>query len=406
MRANPMVRAITAATTLTLALSGVALGQSVDERETEFAESMGPTLVSAVVTNALDDAEYNAGLTRTAKNYHTAKLEGKGSAPAQPKKKDPDKQPPRGGWIAPEPFEGTDGVTQALIDLAGGFSPDLIIVSGGDWRSNVGLARSRPSTTVVDIAAPPACLDEDGRPDETRECAGETLTPGNYGAIEFAVEEGAYLAGVVAARESRGQPLGIIVGAMDCLDCDRYVTGFINGARSVEPDAEIQLAYLADDEIAGFSDEATAKTFAKTFVEVYQPSVLLPVGRGATMGMVEAACEAGVKVIGTGIDISAERPDFQRSCVMVSIVPDVDRAVEEAMFLFSRGQNQPLVTFDLAGGGITMTDEWRVSPTKRVDTNEFYDEAELAIMTDQVGPCPDGCGVFPPEPEVDEADAS
>ena len=40
-----------------------------------------------------------------------------------------------------------------------------------------------------------------------------------------------------------------------------------------------------------------------------------------------AACEAGVKVIGAGIDISAERPDLNQECVMASITADVARAV-------------------------------------------------------------------------------
>lgn len=405
MRAKPLVRAITAATTLTLAVSSVTLAQSVDEREIQFPEEMGSTLVTAVVTNSLDDAGLNELITQTAKSYHSDgdRLGGKGSAPVQPKKNKPDKAVPRGGFINPGSFEGTDAVTGAVIDITGESEPNLVIVSGGDWKSNVGIARSKSGSTILEINGPGACVDADGRADATGECAGEaSVIPGNYGAMEFAVEEGAYLAGVVAARESRGQPLGIIAGAPDCLECDRYVTGFINGARSVEPGIDIELAYQADEEIAGFSDKATARTYAETFIDVYQPSVLLPVGRGATMGMVEAACEAGVKVIGTGSDISAVAPQYRRTCVMASIVPDVARAVEEAMYLFSSGQNPPLITYDLAEGGITVTDEWRTSPTKRVDTNEFYDEAELAILTGQVEACPDGCGMFPPDLAVEE----
>lgn len=410
MRANPVVRAITVAAALTLAVTSVATAQSVIEQELNFPEPQGPTLVTFVATNALDDADLNGLIERTARDYHDSKLGGRGSEPKQPKKNKPNQEVPRGGFKTYGPFEGTDTVTQATLDLAGGFDPDLIVVSGGDWTSNVGIARSNPATTIVDIDAPGPCLGENGRADATGECAGgDEVLPGNYKPVEFAVEDAAYLVGVVAARESRGAPLGIIAGARDCLQCDRYVTGFITGARSVEPEIDIQLSYLADDEIAGFSDEASAKTYAETFIEVYQPSVLLPVGRAATMGMVEAACEAGIKVIGAGYDISAERPDFRQSCVMASIIPDVERAVQEAMYLFSTPPTElfePVITFDLAQGGISMTDEWRTSPTKRVDTNDFFDAAQLAVLTDQVDACPDGCGVFAPQPEVEEAPAS
>lgn len=400
MRANPMVRAITAATALTLAVSSAAAAQT--SADTRFPNDMGETLVSAVVANTLDGEDYNTRLATTAKNYHVAKLGGKPRTPAQPKKENPDKQPPRGGWLE-SVRESTDAVTQAALDVIGEEAPNVLIISGGDWTSNLGIARSNPATTILDINAPAPCVDESGRADPTAECAVETsAAPGNYNAVEFAVEEGAYLAGVVAARESRGRSLGIISGAPDCLECDRYITGFINGARSVEPEIEIELAYLADDEVAGFSDDASAKTYAEAFIEVFQPGVLLPVGRGATMGMVEAACEAGVKVIGAGVDVSAERPDFRQSCVMASIVPDVARAVEEGLYYFSTGEGPTVITYDLAGGGLSVTDEWRVSPTKRVDTNDFFDAAELAILTDQVEPCPDGCGAFVPQPEAED----
>ena len=105
-----------------------------------------------------------------------------------------------------------------------------------------------------------------------------------------------------------------------------------------------------------------------------------------------------------GIDISAERPDLRLQCVLASIVPDVAGAVEEAMYYFSVGGSPSAITYDLARGGVTVTDEWRLSPTKRVDTNEFYDAAELAVITQQANPCPDGCGVVIGEPES-ETDA-
>ena len=422
MRANPLVRAITIAAALTLAVTSVASAQTVDQEQTQFANEMGPTLESAVITSALDDADTNTLILRTARGYHTDPLGGKPTPPEKPKKNDKDKkEPPRGGFTTFEPFEDTASVTSAVRKLAGDAEPALLMVSGGDRKSNVDTARLNARTFIVDLNQPQPCLSESGQPDSesgqpdsepgqpdlSGECVGASgAVPGNYGAVEFAVEEGAYLAGVVAARESRGLPLAIISGSAECLECDRYITGFTNGARSVDSAIEIELAYLANDEVSGFSDEAGAKTFTEAFLDIYQPGVLLPIGRAATMGMVEAACEADVKVIGAGIDISEQRPDLARECVMASITPEIARAVEESMFLFSTGENPPLITYDLARGGVTVTDEWRFASTKRVDTNDFYAEAETAILTGQVEPCPDGCGSFPraAEPDVPVAD--
>lgn len=392
MRAYPLVQAITAATALTLATASVVAAQTPGI-DTRFPNDVSAELLTAVLNNDLDDADVNSLVLRTTRNYHGNVLGGKTDPPAQPKK-DAKTEPPRGGFMTFEPFANTAAVTQAALDLVGGKSPDLVVIHGGDWKANTGIARQNPDTTIIDLNAPAPCLDANGQPDTSGACTG--ATPGNYAAMEFAVEEGAFLAGVVAARESRGGALGIISGSSDCLECDRYVTGFINGARSVEPEIEIHLDYISDDEVGGFSDEASARTYTQAFLDVYQPTVLLPVGRGATMGMIEAACQAGVQVIGAGIDISAERPDLGRECVMASITADVSRAIEEAMFFFTSGGNPPVTTFDLQGGGITVTDEWRTATATRVDTNEFYTEAEIAVRSGQVEPCPDGCGVFPP----------
>jgi len=398
MRANPLVRAISAATVLTLAASSVVSAQT--EVDTRFATERGETLLSATVTSALDDSATNALIERTARKYHADPLGGKTSQP-EVAKKGSKKEPARGGWLSFPDLADTDAVTQKVLDVAGEPTPDLIVVSGGDWKANVGIARLNPSSFIVDMGQPAPCLNETGQPDLGGECL-DGQAPGNYLPVNFAVEEGAYLAGVIAARESRGKPLAVISGSEDCLECDRYATGFINGARSVEPEIEIQTAYLANDEASGFGDEASAKTFTQAFLDVHQPGVLMPIGRGATMGMIEAACEAEVRVIGAGIDVSSVRPDLANPCVMASVTKDSGRAVEEAMFYFSQGNNPPVITYDLTGGGVAVTDEWRLSSTKRVDTNDFYAEADLAVRTGQVEPCLDGCGVFVSQPEAAE----
>ena len=99
-----------------------------------------------------------------------------------------------------------------------------------------------------------------------------SAVPFNYTAVEYAVEDAAFLAGVVAARLSKSS-LGVISGYEGCPECERYVAGFINGARSVEPDIEIETAYLADGEIEGFGDAANAKTF--------EPALIRPPGSRA-----------------------------------------------------------------------------------------------------------------------------
>jgi hypothetical protein len=92
---------------------------------------------------------------------------------------------------------------------------------------------------------------------------------------------------------------------------------------------------------------------------------------------------------------------------MASVTTDTTRAIEEAMFFFSTNENPPVTRYDLNNGGVSVTDEWRLASTKRVDTNDFYLEAETAVRTGQVLPCPDGCsGAVGMGDEGDEDDTA
>ena len=150
-------------------------------------------------------------------------------------------------------------------------------------RPTSGIARNFDSTVFIDLGQPLPCVTEDGQPDPSGTCAGrEFASPSNYTAVDFAVEDGAYLAGLLARPRPDAQrpprhhqwrpPTAASATATSGASC--------NGARSVDPDVDIELAYLADDEEAGFGDPVSARTFTEAFIDVFQPDVLLPVGRG------------------------------------------------------------------------------------------------------------------------------
>ena len=161
------------------------------------------------------------------------------------------------------------------------------------------------------------------------------------------------------------------------------------------PDIHIEIAELADDEVPGFGDPASAGTFAEAFIEIYQPDVLLPVGRGATTAMVEAACEAGILAVGTDIDVAATYPSLAE-CVLTSVTRDMVRAVSEAMHNFANGANRPVVEYSLADGGVAVTADWQRLPTLPVDTAEHFNEADTGLRTGQIDPCRGDCGALPP----------
>lgn len=386
MRRNALVRTIITATALTLLASSTVSAQVPTPGPVVY----GGSLDSTAVTNALDDATINERVIRFTRDYATNLLGGKAKR-----------------WIEVGSLPSTANVVQAVNDIVANQPPDLMVISGGDGQSDVGIAGNYRDTTIfIDLGQGQPCVTPDGIPDPAGDCAGDTFgIPANYVAIDFAVEDGAYLAGVLAAKKASSR-LGIISGYAGCEQCNRYIQGFVNGALSVKPDIHIEVAYLADDEALGFGDPATARTFTEAFIDVYEPDVLLPVGRASTMEMVEAACDAGIFAIGTGIDVRGAQPDLD--CVITSVMPNYEKALDVAFNKFSKGQNEPVTVWDFANGGVEITEDW-TRITLPVDTKEHYDNAAAAILTNQVDACGEDCtlpyGLAPDEePAAEDAD--
>ena len=286
----------------------------------------------------------------------------------------------------------TPDVVLAARDLAED-ERNLVLISGGDSQATIGFAGAYPNTVFVDVDQPVPCVTNDGRADPSGTCAGGTSAiPFNYASVDFSVDQGAYLAGIIAAAASRDDSLGIISGTPDCPECNLYADGFVLGARSVKPDVDVTIAYLADEgEEIAFGDPTLAKTFAKAFIDVYQPDVVLPLAGSGSRGIIEAACEAGIFAVGTDYDVATAYPELAE-CILTSISKDIKYAVREAIFAFANASLGPEWRLGLADGAVAVTDEWTRLPGLPVDLTERYTLAEQAILTGQIATCSTECG--------------
>ncbi|MGT2907869.1 BMP family lipoprotein [Streptococcus dentiloxodontae] len=80
----------------------------------------------------------------------------------------------------------------------------------------------------------------------------------NVASVLFADNEGAYLAGIAAAKQSKTGKVGF-VGGMTSDTITRFETGFKAGVASVNPSIEVQTEY-----VESYSDAAKGKTIAAT----------------------------------------------------------------------------------------------------------------------------------------------
>jgi basic membrane lipoprotein Med (substrate-binding protein (PBP1-ABC) superfamily) len=269
---------------------------------------------------------------------------------------------------------------------------NLIVISGGDGQGTVGFAGAYPDTVFVDIDRPLPCVTVDGRSDPSGTCSGgASALPFNYSSVDFEVDQAAYLAGIIAAAASRDDTLAIISGTPGCGECDLYADGFTLGAKSIKPEIVVRQAYLADEgEELGFGDPASAKTFAKAFIDVFEPDVVLPLAGLGSRGIIEAACEAGIYAVGTDYDVATAHPELAE-CVLTSATKDMELAVRESIFSFANGALTTEWRLGLGDGGVRVTDEWTRIPGLPVDLTERFTQAEQAILTGQVDTCSVAC---------------
>lgn len=108
-----------------------------------------------------------------------------------------------------------------------------------------------------------------------------------------------YLLGMIAAKMGKGAGL---VGGMDIPPISESFTGFINGAKSVDPNFKVNTMYLGN-----WTDIAAAKEAALSFTKG-GVDFLAPNANIAGNGIYQACAEANVSCFGTFGDSTAQAP--------------------------------------------------------------------------------------------------
>jgi basic membrane protein A and related proteins len=189
----------------------------------------------------------------------------------------------------------------------------------------------------------------------------------NVQGVIFRENEGAFLSGILAGLMTESNQLGVVAG-QKIPPVVRYVVGFEAGAKSINPDAEVVVAY-ADT----FSDPALGKEL--TLAQYNQGvDIAFPVAGATGIGSFEAAKELGEGhwVIAADTDQSQLGADFQLG---VS-----EKGVDTALFLaaqqivdgtFEGGER----SLGLAEGGVGLGHPHESVPQVVLDTVAAYQQA-------------------------------
>ena len=148
----------------------------------------------------------------------------------------------------------------------------------------------------------------------------------NVASVLFEEQQGSYLAGALAtmvAKDSSikgmsGKPIIGVIGGTKSVGIDKFIVGYIQGARAVDPKAEVKVAYSNN-----FGDPAIGLQMAKAMFEG-GANVVYQVAGGAGLGVIQAAKQEGKFAIGVDTDQDGLAP----GAVLASMVKRTDIAVE------------------------------------------------------------------------------
>ncbi|MER1984823.1 MAG: BMP family protein [Solibacillus sp.] len=202
----------------------------------------------------------------------------------------------------------------------------------------------------------------------------------NVANILFKEQEGAFLAGVVAASMTESNKIGF-VGGVDIPVINRFHAGFVEGAKAVNPDIQIEVNYT------GVFDDASKGKIAANAMYSSGVDIIFHAAGGTGNGVFSEAKErkskdanANVWVIGVDADQYAEgQVNDSTNITLTSMLKGVNAAVVDISTKTKNGEfpGGTTTVYGLAENGVGLADSRGAIPQDVLDTVEEY-KAKIA----------------------------
>ena len=169
----------------------------------------------------------------------------------------------------------------------------------------------------------------------------------NGESLFFAEDQAGYMAGVLAASLTKSNHIGVVGGLVVVPPVERFVEGYIDGAKSVKADIDVDFVYTTS-----FTDPPQGSSAAKQMIDS-GADVIFGAGGLTGNGALEAACQAeGVLAIGVDTDQYETLPSVQ-PCILSSATKNIVEAVKQSLLRIAQDQFTPgFHTDDASTGGI------------------------------------------------------
>lgn len=224
----------------------------------------------------------------------------------------------------------------------------------------------------------------------------------NVRSVVFRGDEGSFLAGVVAAVESKRGRVGF-VGGMDAPAVHALECGWETGVRWATKARFLAVrgraAYIGTT-LEAFTDPAAGEELARAMIAEQDVDVLYAAAGVSGLGVIAAARQASVKIIG----IEADQHRLAPGLVITSMRKRLDRAIETAIVDVRRRAFQGgVVEMSLANGGVDLVLPGRLARA----TVTLVEAARAAVVSGRTPACvkPEDHAPawnFPPRPVTSE----
>jgi basic membrane protein A len=187
----------------------------------------------------------------------------------------------------------------------------------------------------------------------------------NGESLFFAEDQAGYMAGVLAASMTESDHIGVVGGLVVVPPVERFVEGYIDGAKSVNPDIQVDFVYTTS-----FVDPPQGSNAAQQMIDG-GADVIFGAGGLTGNGALEAACQAeGVYAIGVDTDQYETLPSVQ-SCILSSATKNIVEAVKQSLLRIAQDQFTPgFHTDDASTNGIGLA-----------PFHDFEDEVPAEVKT-------------------------
>ena len=210
---------------------------------------------------------------------------------------------------------------------------DVIVTVGfAAGADTIKAAKANPTIKFIGVDQG-VCITPDAVADTKFECKGDpkALLP-NLQGINWKEQQPGYLAGIVAGSLSKSHHIAAIGGTKSVPAVPNYIYGYRNGALAADPSTKVEISYVsAAPDKAAFGDPPGGKAFATQMLTQFpEVDVMFQVAGATGNGVLQAACDKGIKAIGVDVDQFISAPATAK-CTVVSAEKKLKKNVSDAI---------------------------------------------------------------------------